>query len=113
MIRFGRWSAFVICLLVVITSTIPVAAAQEGQWRASRGAGQTWFSGGVTHMTNSGIDFTLTPSVTLAPAADRRFGHVRLGVRLSYLSANAQATAPALRPVDPSSTCANGASPHL
>lgn len=101
MIRFERWSALVICLLVVTTSTIPVAAAQEGQWRASLGAGQTWFSGGVTDTTNSGIDFTLTPAVSWALAADRQFGHIRLGVQLSYLSANAQATGPALRVVDP------------
>jgi len=102
MIRFGRWSAVGVGLLIATTSMIPGVAAQEGQWRASLGAGQTWFNGGVTDTTNSGVDFTLTPSVTWALAADRQFGHVRLGVQFSYLSANVQATGPGLRLVDPS-----------
>lgn len=102
MIRFGRWSVVVICLLVVTTSNIPGVAAQEGRWTMSLGAGQMWFTGGVTDTTNSGIEFTLTPSVTWALSADRQVGLVRLGVQLSYLSANVQATGPGLRLVDPS-----------
>ena len=85
MIRFGRWSAVVIGLLIATTSMVSVVAAQEGQWRASLGAGQAWFSGGVTDTANSGVDFTLTPSVAWALAADRQFGHVRLNAFTSAL----------------------------
>jgi hypothetical protein len=85
-----------------VTATIlaPGLAAQATSWTLSAGAGQTWFSGGMADTTSTALSYTLTPTITWAVAADHRVGDFRLGLGLSYLSANLKLSGPDVELVD-------------
>ncbi len=75
-------------------------AAQERAWQLSAGAGQTWFSGGMIDTTSADLSYTLSPTVTWAVTADHTVGDFRLGIGLSYLSANFMLRGPDVELVD-------------
>ena len=94
------WSVALVWTIVMTTALIPGLAAQGPTWQLSVGAGQTWFSGGMTDTTSAELSYTLSPTVTWAATADRTVGDFRLGIGLSYLSANFMLRGPGVELVD-------------
>ena len=87
-------------IVAAIESSPPGSQRRSGPGRLSAGAGQTWFSGGMTDTTSTDLSYTLTPTVTWAATADRTVGDFRLGIGLSYLSANFRLRGPDVELVD-------------
>lgn len=94
------WNGALVWSIVAALSFAHGLAAQERPWQLSASAGQTWFSGGMTDTTSAGLSYTLTPTVTWAATADRTVGDFRLGIGLSYLSANFMLRGPDVELVD-------------
>lgn len=94
------WSGALVWSIVGATSLAPGLAAQERDWQLSASAGQTWFNGGMTDTTSTDLSYTLSPTVTWAVSADRTVGDFRLGIGLSYLSANFTLRGPDVELVD-------------
>ncbi|HOX20898.1 MAG TPA: hypothetical protein PLI70_08240 [Gemmatimonadales bacterium] len=94
------WSVALVWTIVMTTALIPGLAAQGPTWQLSVGAGQTWFSGGMTDTTSTDVSYTLTPTITWAATADRSVGDFRLGIGLSYLSAHLKLSGPDVELVD-------------
>lgn len=93
----ARRIAAALLLLAGATGVAPGVRAQEGRWRVTGGASQTWFGGGVTDTTGGGLTFGPTPSVAWSLGADHSLGRVRLGLAFSYLSASLQVSGSGVR----------------
>jgi hypothetical protein len=100
MTRPRPWSASLLWCTLTATILATGLPAQEGTWRISASAAQTWFSGGMTDTTSTDLSYTLTPTVSWAVGADRTVGDFRLGLGLSYLSANLRLVGPDVELVD-------------
>ena len=98
--RSARWSGMLAWTIVTAATIAPGLEAQERVWQVTAGAGQTWFSGGMTDTTSADLSYTLTPKVTWTATADRTVGDFRLGIGLSYLSANFMLRGPDVELVD-------------
>lgn len=94
------WKSLLVWTFVGAMILVPGLMAQERAWQVSAGASQTWFSGGMTDTTSTDLSYTLTPTVTWAVSADRTVGDFRLGIGLSYLSANLRLSGPDVELVD-------------
>lgn len=100
MTRSRLWNRILAWTTLTTTLVAPGLAAQERAWQLSAGAGQTWFSGGMTDTTSTELTYTLTPTLTWAATADRAVGGFRLGIGLSYLSSNFMLRGPDVELVD-------------
>jgi hypothetical protein len=87
-----------LALCLAGTATQPSGlTAQRGAWRMTGGASQVWFGGGVTDTTGGNLDFRPTATVAWALGADHAVGGVRLGLGLSYLSSDLEASGSGVR----------------